>query len=795
MKTSSFEIIRQGASGELQADLELEFDNSTGKKIHAIRYAVNFLDGGGFPLDTQDGWLERELDPGASSSEMMTATIAPLVPPIAADAVYARATATLFTRERIVLGEVKFPSTLAEPTTISKELPSAAIGSPLQAIAVRTDFDDGDACAECKVLVTNKSNLRLEVTLHIELFDADGDSFGSISEATAVPAMSTVSIECGSQCANKSQLKGATLRIAVTVFSPAATVYCESKAPSVRSADADDFEAEDSEAGAIDFDETDIEATDEGESEHTDADDEPDEEDDGDSSEQPELDPTVLHVLEAANATEFSDAFAENEITADVLASLSDSDLASMGVSALGTRKRILAAIAAVSSDPARSAPRPPAPPSAAATAGAQSARDLPRSARPATDWTLLTKEFAAHFKPFDRIEVAPDAAHKKLAGARAYATQLTGTSQVLAIYDETLFRSAKDGITVSDQGVHWRNPFAPAGFAPWTSFPVATAAGKSVVIQPGSTANTNYGGARCATVLAGFINSACGAFLASMPAGVHPQHGELRVQVAELLQGERSGSVLVKDPDSVGRVWFDRRGDMLVVSVLQHKPDAPGAYTEGCRVAGLIPQLDGYQEFKSKSGRDWYERLYAVSDLDVALQHAFLIVRALHLKPEGSAVSIEYRDTTGSASPPTTATTPAAASPRIGPQAAGANQSEVEAISTRVASAVNRDGALRPFFVLIGINADKVALRFSLHLSIDHAERQIKIRMRIEADGIPRYAGDTLEMINDKVMDDYLSAEIERLLPDEDGYSHDIGVEIGEVGFSKPKWKTAHED
>jgi hypothetical protein len=49
--------------------------------------------------------------------------------------------------------------------------------------------------------------------------------------------------------------------------------------------------------------------------------------------------------------------------------------------------------------------------------------------------------------------------------------------------------------------------------------------------------------------------------------------------------------------------------------------------------------------------------------------------------------------------------------------------------------------------------------------------------------------------MINDKVMDDYLSAELERLLPDYEDYRPDIGVEIGEVGFSKPTWKTAHKD
>ena len=164
----------------------------------------------------------------------------------------------------------------------------------------------------------------------------------------------------------------------MTVYSPAATVYCESKAFSVRSAEADDSDAEDSDAvdsdtGDSDFNETDIEVTDEGDSEHTDADEELEEETEADSSDQPGLDPTVLQVLEAANATEFADAFAENEITADVLASLSDSDLASMGVSALGARKRILAAIAAVRSTPARSAARPPAPLAAAAHTGAPS--------------------------------------------------------------------------------------------------------------------------------------------------------------------------------------------------------------------------------------------------------------------------------------------------------------------------------------------------------------------------------------------------------------------------------------
>jgi hypothetical protein len=58
--------------------------------------------------------------------------------------------------------------------------------------------------------------------------------------------------------------------------------------------------------------------------------------------------------------------------------------------------------------------------------------------------------------------------------------------------------------------------------------------------------------------------------------------------------------------------------------------------------------------------------------------------------------------------------------------------------------------------------------VRFSLRLSIPRARREIKIRMIVEVVGMPRYAGDTLEMINERVMDGYLSAELERLLPDD---------------------------
>lgn len=108
------------------------------------------------------------------------------------------------------------------------------------------------------------------------------------------------------------------------------------------------------------------------------------------------------------------------------------------------------------------------------------------------------------------------------------------------------------------------------------------------------------------------------------------------------------------------------------------------------------------------------------------------------------------------------------------------------------MASAVNRDNALRPLFVLVGINTDKATLRFSMHLSIDRGKRLVKYRIRVEVDGMPRYAGDTFDLIIDKV-DDYLSEELKRFDPDvRYNYRWDFGVEIGEVGFSKPLWHLA---
>jgi hypothetical protein len=249
-----------------------------------------------------------------------------------------------------------------------------------------------------------------------------------------------------------------------------------------------------------------------------------------------------------------------------------------------------------------------------------------------------VTDRFVEQFKPHGSVILAPDGGHKKLAGARSYATQLTDSTRVLLVYDDTLFRSAKDGITVSEMGVHWRNSFEKPSFTEWSSLPVATASAKSVKIGPSAAATTAFGGADCAGVLACFINAACGAFMASMPTIVHPQNDELRAALALLLQAGGGGSAVASDPSTNVRVSFHRHSGKVVLTTVRPSPKSP----EGCRLAALTEQIVGFRENPGKNGEVLVQREYAENEFDEAAHHAFLLLRALHLRPEGSAVLIE---------------------------------------------------------------------------------------------------------------------------------------------------------
>lgn len=73
-----------------------------------------------------------------------------------------------------------------------------------------------------------------------------------------------------------------------------------------------------------------------------------------------ELQPNVRAVLEGADAMEHAQMFREHQIGDDVLSSLTDADLVELGIQALGQRKRVLRAIAAIRGLPPSE--RPPTP-------------------------------------------------------------------------------------------------------------------------------------------------------------------------------------------------------------------------------------------------------------------------------------------------------------------------------------------------------------------------------------------------------------------------------------------------
>ncbi len=71
----------------------------------------------------------------------------------------------------------------------------------------------------------------------------------------------------------------------------------------------------------------------------------------------------LAHWLESLGLGAYTQKFAENHITPEMLPTLSDEDLKSIGVGALGHRKQLLAAIAALAAAPAPQAPSPQAHP------------------------------------------------------------------------------------------------------------------------------------------------------------------------------------------------------------------------------------------------------------------------------------------------------------------------------------------------------------------------------------------------------------------------------------------------
>jgi hypothetical protein len=106
-------------------------------------------------------------------------------------------------------------------------------------------------------------------------------------------------------------------------------------------------------------------------------------------------------------------------------------------------------------------------------------------------------------------IEVAVGREHPKLEGAQTYASGLSVFDRILLLYDNTIFRSGKDGMIVTAKGIYWRNPFSTPGAIAWSDFQSATARKGDVVLEPGSHAvSISFGGAQAAAAIAAVLNA-----------------------------------------------------------------------------------------------------------------------------------------------------------------------------------------------------------------------------------------------------------------------------------------------
>jgi hypothetical protein len=199
-----------------------------------------------------------------------------------------------------------------------------------------------------------------------------------------------------------------------------------------------------------------------------------------------ELDEVVRAVLESAGSMKHVATFIENEISADVLDTLADADLIALGISALGERKRILQAIRSMhGSADAVLSPRVEDPPVEASKPPHGSA-----------NWAGLIEKLWPVLGKQDSVVIAPQPGHKKREGARAYAPDIDANTTVLFVYDDTLFRSAKDGMAATNRGIHWHNQFQEAGFVAWANIQTASADGKNVKLHPSlQLIQTAYGG------------------------------------------------------------------------------------------------------------------------------------------------------------------------------------------------------------------------------------------------------------------------------------------------------------
>jgi hypothetical protein len=310
------------------------------------------------------------------------------------------------------------------------------------------------------------------------------------------------------------------------------------------------------------------------------------------------LDTNVAAVLWQADAQSLVPAFLSQQVTDETLFELTDADLKEIGVAALGTRKRLLKAILdrreAIEQAEARDGvvDEGAGPVGESHGAPREVAPDLPLEIPPddpaPATWDSAVGAVRAALAGVSCVEVAPAPDHRKLEGARAYVGSAPSLRRCLFLYDDTVFRSGKDGIVASEAGIFWRSSFDKPGSMSWQAFESATAAKHSLILQPGEhSLKVSFGRAEGASAIAAALNAAAPIARAALAweAGAKARLAERTKRAEDMraremqAQGFRlatmsftcepcSGSGLCRDCGRTGRCTdcggrgFDHRGD-----------------------------------------------------------------------------------------------------------------------------------------------------------------------------------------------------------------------------------------
>ncbi len=628
IEVTKFSVSPPSDEFEMAVELGLRFTNNSREPIRKIQYHTVFTDWQEHPLESVVHANEEcNLAPGESIDVFKSLDVDFLETGTGKRQVHVVVCAACYARDVTNFGEVDVPCSAADSSTLERAVRSSAIEGTAKGLVARGVANESgeEPVGCCLSLLCASEHGTLWADLNCDLLDADGSVVESDVGSNGVQAGWIGFLQCNLAAQKGSILSGAKVRLLLSVFRPIEYSRCES----VTEFTAEDQAAEEPAASGDDASDSQENANDQS-TDCSEVDDDSDEEavavgdrlgDDETASEGDdvgrELDPLVYTILAEAAAEEWAGAFAENQITACIADQLTDADLLSMGIAALGVRKRILVAVAN------RSTTRSP------------TGDGTPSSSRQGSiDWERLILGIRSLFEGQGSVTIEPELSHKRFIGSLKYAGPLEPDARPLLVYDDTLFRSGKDGAMATTLGLHWRNGFSTPCFRAWGAIRSAVAVGKAVQLDPGGVIKTAFGGVAVAQSLASFINSAAAASAAGADDS-HPQRDEISQAISEMRARDQDGFVAIEGPNPDEFVQFCNGEAGVVMDVPMRK----GVNTDHERAAAFLGQFGFVLE--EHDGGESYQREFEDEAIEEMLSITIRSFQGLFALPPMSQLRV----------------------------------------------------------------------------------------------------------------------------------------------------------